>query len=150
MVHFAVVNEAPRQEDVWGNRGIAAHILNLGTRLEGSGVVACPSNFTSNGAPIIRGMGGWMGLRIGLGALERIERLARYVSRNIEKHSRNHCCSRKAASITYSEWVFVAISFLHALHIHHIAICFLSDCAVFFHVISLMARFSKTGDSYGT
>jgi len=32
-----------------------------------------------------------------------------YVYRNIEGLSRNHCCSGKAKSITYSEGVFVAL-----------------------------------------
>jgi hypothetical protein len=37
-----------------------------------------------------------------------------YVSRNTEARSRNHCCSRKAKSITYSECVFLALVIRHA------------------------------------
>jgi len=77
-----------------------------------------------------------VGLRMGVGALEGIKGLAMYVSRNIDAHSCNLCCSGKTASITYSECVFVAVSIQHAMRMHHIVISCLSDCAIFFHVIS--------------
>ena len=37
-----------------------------------------------------------------------LTRQAMYVERNIVARSCNHCCSRKAVKITYSECVFVA------------------------------------------
>jgi len=48
----------------------------------------------------------------------------------------NHCCSGKAISITHSECVFVVLGIQHALRMRYIAICGLSGCAVFFHIIS--------------
>ena len=38
-----------------------------------------------------------------------------YVQRNIKTLSRNHCCSVKAISITYSECVSVALGIQHAM-----------------------------------
>jgi len=32
MKTYSLLNEAPRREDVWGNGGIAARILTVGTR----------------------------------------------------------------------------------------------------------------------
>ena len=43
-----------------------------------------------------------------------------YVQCNIEMHSCNHHCHRKAISITHSECVFVALVIQHAMHICHI------------------------------
>jgi hypothetical protein len=45
-----------------------------------------------------------------------------YVQRNIQAHSYNHCCSGKAMSITYSEFVFLALVIRHAMGTHHIVI----------------------------
>ena len=42
------------------------------------------------------------------------QRQSMYVQRNIQARSRNHCCSRKAISITYCECVFVALGIQHA------------------------------------
>jgi len=50
----------------------------------------------------------------------RITRQAMYVQCNIETHSCNHRCHRKAISFTYSECVFVALVIQHAMHICHI------------------------------
>ena len=43
-----------------------------------------------------------------------------YVKRDINALSRNHRCSVKAISITYSECVFVALRNQHAMHMRHI------------------------------
>jgi len=59
-----------------------------------------------------------------------------YVCGNIEARSRNHCCSGKTISITYSERVFVALYFQHAMCMHYIAICGLSRSTKFFHIVS--------------
>ena len=40
--------------------------------------------------------------------------------RNIEARSRNHCCSGKAISITYSKRVFVTLGIQHAIRMHRI------------------------------
>jgi hypothetical protein len=49
----------------------------------------------------------------------------------------------EALSITHSECVLVALGIQHAMHIHHIVICGLSDSTIFFYIISLMAQFTK-------
>jgi len=41
----------------------------------------------------------------------------------------------KAIRVTQSELVFVALGIQHALRISHIAICGLSGCTIFFHII---------------
>jgi hypothetical protein len=43
-----------------------------------------------------------------------------YVLHNIEARSRNHCCSGKAVSITYSECVSVALAIQHAKRMRRI------------------------------
>jgi hypothetical protein len=42
-------------------------------------------------------------------------RQAMYTCRNIEAHSYKHCCSGKAISIIYSEYVPVALLIQHAM-----------------------------------
>jgi hypothetical protein len=47
---------------------------------------------------------------------------ALYVKPNIETRSCNHYCSGKAISITYYEYVFVALGIQHAMHMRSIII----------------------------
>jgi len=42
--------------------------------------------------------------------------------RNIQARSRNHCCRRKAISITYSERVSVALGIQNAMRMRHIVV----------------------------
>jgi len=42
------------------------------------------------------------------------------VKREIEAHSRNHCCCGKAIIIAYSEFVFGALGIQHAMLMRHI------------------------------
>jgi len=46
-------------------------------------------------------------------------------------------------SITYSEYVFVALGIQDAKRMHHIIICGLPRSATFSHIMSLTARFEK-------
>ena len=66
-----------------------------------------------------------------------------FVERNIKAPSCNHCCDGKAISITYSEYVFVALGIQRAMRIRHIIICGLPGFSVFFHIIAWLSRKKK-------
>jgi len=53
------------------------------------------------------------------------------IYRSIGARSRNHCCSRKARSITYSEYACVALVIQHAKRMHHKAICDLPCSSIY-------------------
>ena len=55
---------------------------------------------------------------------------------NAEARSRNHFCSGKAISTTYSECVSVTFVIQRAVRMHHIVICGLSGSTIVFHIIS--------------
>ena len=55
----------------------------------------------------------------------------------------HHYSSGKAINITYSEWVFVALSIQHAMNLQHIITCSLSSSKIFFHIISKRVRFFR-------
>jgi len=60
---------------------------------------------------------------------------AMYVYRNTGARSCNRSCSGKAMSITYSESMFVALGFQHAMRMRHVVICGLSGCTKVFYTI---------------
>jgi hypothetical protein len=70
-------------------------------------------------------------------------RVAMYAERNIETHLCNHCCCRKAISVTYSECVYVALVIHPANCIHHIILSHVAPICLYhiFPHISLRARF---------
>jgi hypothetical protein len=57
------------------------------------------------------------------------------VYRNTTARSRNHCCSGKSVTITYSECEFVALGIQHAKRMRHIVVCGLPDSTIFYHII---------------
>ena len=59
-----------------------------------------------------------------------------YVYRNIEERSYNHCCSRRAMSVTYSKYVSVALVVQHVKRVRRIVICGLFGLTAFFHIFS--------------
>ena len=59
-------------------------------------------------------------------------------------HSYNHCGSEEAISITYSGFVFLALSIQHAMRVRHTVIYDLSVPTIFYDIISQTARFSKS------
>jgi len=65
-----------------------------------------------------------------------VTRQANYVEWNIQARSCNHCCSKKAISMGYSECVSVALDTQREMRIGHIVICGLSGSTVYFHIVS--------------
>jgi hypothetical protein len=65
------------------------------------------------------------------------DRKCRY-KRKIVARSRNHCCSGKAITITYSECVYVALVIQHAMRMCHFILTFAACLCVpyFFHITS--------------
>jgi L,D-peptidoglycan transpeptidase YkuD (ErfK/YbiS/YcfS/YnhG family) len=57
----------------------------------------------------------------------------------------NHCWSGKAISITYSEFVSVALGTQHAMRMRHIVILRLPGSTVFFHILMNGRIFKKKG-----
>jgi hypothetical protein len=51
----------------------------------------------------------------------------RYVQHKNKARSRNHCCSVKEISIVYSECVSVGLAIYHAVRMHCIFICEVSE-----------------------
>jgi hypothetical protein len=66
-----------------------------------------------------------------------------YVQRNTEALSCDHCCRGKAISITYSDYVYLALGIHHAMRIRHIVTCGLPGSTVFFTHCLKTGRFSK-------
>jgi len=61
---YSVLNVASCCDDVWGNGGIASHILNLSTRW-GEWSASCPGHFIpGERAPSTHWTGGWLGPRM--------------------------------------------------------------------------------------
>ena len=65
-----------------------------------------------------------------------ITRQTKYVHRNTDVSSRNHCCNGKSVSITQPECLFEALGIQHAMRMRLNAICDLSGSTIFFHIIS--------------
>jgi hypothetical protein len=66
-----------------------------------------------------------------------------YVEPNIEARSVNHCCNGKAISITYSDYVSVALDVQHAMIMRHIANCGLSSSTIFPYYFQKMLKNTK-------
>ena len=66
-----------------------------------------------------------------------------YVKCNSEASSGNHCCSEKVISITYAEFVFVALVTHHAIRMYHIAIYGLPYSTIFSRILVHAITFGK-------
>ena len=68
---------------------------------------------------------------------------AMYIQHNAEVCLCNHCCNRKAISITYSESMFVVLASQHEICMPHTLICGLSCSTTFLRIISKWYDFQK-------
>jgi len=66
-----------------------------------------------------------------------------HCKRDNEARSRNRSCRGKAISITYSDYVFVALVIYYAKRMLHIAICGLSGSTIFSTLSHLRHNFRK-------
>ena len=66
----------------------------------------------------------------------------------VAARSRNHCRSGKVKSIIYSECLFIALGMQNAMRLRHIFIFGLSRSALFGHIITQTARYSRKGNKY--
>jgi hypothetical protein len=64
-----------------------------------------------------------------------------YVERNNEASTCSYCCSGKAISITYCEYVLVALGTQLEMRILHIVICGLLGSTLLFHIIPQTTMF---------
>jgi hypothetical protein len=62
-------------------------------------------------------------------------RQAMYVQGNNEARTCKHCCSRKAISITYYEFVFVVLGIQHEMHRRYIVMCLAPLYTIFPHYL---------------
>jgi hypothetical protein len=76
------------------------------------------------------------GIGAGAEALEKSARQAKFKKRHIETLLCNHCRSRRAVTIRYSECVSVALVTQHAKRMRLIFVRGLPCCTVFSHIFS--------------
>jgi len=78
-------------------------------------------------------------------------RQSMYVQCNIQVRSCNHCCPRKAVSITHSECVSLSLALVIQdckVCAPYYVICGLSGTVIFYHTISQTAHFRKNSTEY--
>ena len=77
----------------------------------------------------------------------RPSRVAMYVEHNTETHLCNHCCCRKAISITYTECVYVALVNQPANCIHHITVSYVA-CLPVLHFCTYLIKGTILGKKH--